>query len=195
MMAQFSPLTRRIVALGIAVLALFGLINLVLAPIYSVTAGSLSGLEDARFQKARLEAIAARPPLPRSDPVPEALYMPAPDRQRASDALIAAIGASASRYEIQLDSVTPVAPEPGRLATVGAAVAARGEQDKILAWINDLELGTPAIYFPTWSLAGQLDGAIPAAEGAPPPAPAMPAGGPLNLAFSGSATIVWEPRS
>lgn len=195
MMAQFSPLTRRIVALGIAVLAMFGLVNLVLAPIYSVTAGSLSGLEDARFQKARLEAIAARPPLPRSDPVPQSLYLAAPDRQQATDALIAAIGASAARYGIQLDSVTPATPEPARPATVTATVAARGEQDKMLAWINDLERGAPAIYFATWSLAAQPDGSIPAAEGAPPPAPAAPAGGPLMLAFTGNASIVWEPRS
>ena len=194
MMAQFSPLTRRIVALGIAVLALFGLVNLVLAPIYSITAGSLSGLEDARFQKARLESIAARPPLPRSDPVPQEFYLGAPDRQSASDALIAAIGASAARYEIQIDSVTPESPEPGRAATVSATVVARGEQDKMLAWINDLERGTPAVYFASWSLAAQPDGAVPAAEGAPA-VPSSPTGGPLILAFNGSASIVWEPRS
>jgi len=58
MMAQFSPFTRRLVAIGILILGLFGLVNLLLVPIYNLTAGSLSGLEDARFQSARLEAIA-----------------------------------------------------------------------------------------------------------------------------------------
>lgn len=207
MMAQFSPLSRRIVAIGIAVLALLGLINLVIVPLYGLTTGSLSDLEDARFQRARLEAIAARPPLPRSEPVPASLYVAAPDRQRASDALIAAIGGTAAGYEVQLDSVTPIDADPGRPETVGVRFTARGEQDKILAWINDLERGSPAAYFADWSLGPGSDGAaasvspaIPAAaseEGAPAatPPPAAAPSGQIQLMFTATATAIWKRPS
>jgi len=210
MMAQFSPLSRRIVAIGIAVLALLGLINLVIVPLYGLTAGSLSDLEDARFQRARLEAIAARPPLPRSEPVPASLYVAAPDRQRASDALIAAIGGTAAGYEIQLDSVTPTDADPARPEAIGVRFTARGEQDKILAWINDLESGSPAAYFTDWSLGPGTDGAAmsapaatavpPAAseEGAPTPPPPPPAASPsgqIRLLFTGTATAIWKRPS
>jgi hypothetical protein len=204
MMAQFSPLTRRVVALGIAILLVFGLVNLVLVPIYNLTAGSLSGLEDARFQNARLEAIAARPLLPRSEPVPSSLYLVAPDRQRAMDALIAAIGTAASRYEIQLDSVTPSDGEAGRSGTIMVSITARGEHDKMLAWINELERGAPAIYFPEWSLgAGEGPaapvGGPPPAEGAPSPLAPAPAAaaqsGPLLLTLNAKAVLVWEQGS
>ena len=208
MMAQFSPLTRRIVALGIAVLALLGLINLVIVPIYGLAAGSLSALEDARFQRARLEAIAARPPLPRSEPVPASLYLAAPDRQRASDALIAAIGGTAAGYEVQLDAVAPTEVDPGRPETIGVRFTARGEQDKILAWINDLERGSPAAYFADWTLGPGTDtpaasapaaiAAPPAEEGAPaapPPPPAVSPSGQIRLVLSGTATAIWKRPS
>jgi hypothetical protein len=188
MIASFSPLTRRVLALGILVLGLLGLLNLIVLPLHGLTADSLSSLEDARFERARLEAIAARPPLPRSSPVPDSLYLAAPDRQRASDALIAGIGQSAARYEVQLDAVVPMPPEPGREKTIAVSVGGRGEHDKLLAWINELERGNPAIHFAEWLLA-------PEGETAPvAPAPAVAAGsGTVRLAFNGTAVVVWEP--
>jgi hypothetical protein len=197
MMASFSPFTRRLVAVGIALLALIGLINLVVLPVYTLTASSLSGLEDARFQRARLEAIAARPPLPRSEPVPASFYLTAPDRERAADALIAAIGSAAARYEVQVDSIAPVAgADPARPGAIAVTVAARGEHDRLLALINELERGTPAVYFPIWKLEQTEAGAAPSVEGAPPPAlPAAAAGNsPLTLSLNATAVAVWEQR-
>lgn len=199
MMAQFSPFTRRVVAIGILVLGLFALVNLLIVPLYGLTAGSLSELEDSRFQRARLEAIAARPPLPRSDPVPPSLYLTAPDRQRAVDAMIAAIGGSASRYEIHLDNVAPLPPDPARPKAIALSFSARGEQDKILAWINELEVGPPAIRFGEWTLGhddGEAAGAAPVAT-APPEGPnpgtvPAPATGSTRLAFTATAAAVWE---
>jgi hypothetical protein len=201
MMAQFSPFTRRVVAIGILVLGLFALVNLLIVPLYGLTAGSLSGLEDARFQRARLEAIAARPPLPRSDPVPSTLYLTAPDRQRAVDTLISAIGGSAARYEIQLDNVAPLPADPARPKAIALSFSGRGEQDRMLAWINELEIGPPAIRFGEWSLgqdAGEGEGAAPLAASPPPPEGANPGGatapaaGATRLAFTATAAAVWE---
>jgi hypothetical protein len=196
MMASFSPLTRRLVAVGIAVLALFALVDLVALPVYALTASSLSGLEDARFQRARLEAIAARPPLPRSQPVPASLYLTAPDRERAADALLAAIGTVAARYEIQVDSMAPAAADPTRPGAIAVTLAARGEHDKMLAWINELERGAPAVFFPIWKLGQSEAGAMPAGEGAPPPVPPVGAAAnpALTLSFSAIAVAVWEQR-
>jgi type II secretory pathway component PulM len=208
MMAQFSPFTRRVVALGILILVLIGLFDLVLAPVYALAANSLSGLEDARFRRARLEAIAARPPLPASEPVPASLYLVAPDRQRATDALLAAISSSAARYEVQLDSVAPLGADASRGEAIAVTLAARGEHDKILAWVNELERGAPAVHFADWSLAP--DAGAPATPGAPPPAPpaaspdgdppppAAPVptapGAPVRLTFGATAVAVWEPE-
>ena len=200
MMAQFSPFTRRVVAIGILVLGLFALVNLLIVPLYGLAAGSLEGLEDARFQRARLEAIAARPPLPRSDPVPSTLYLTAPDRQRAVDALIAAIGGSAARYEVQLDNVAPLPADLSRPRAIALSFSARGEQDNVLAWLNELEIGPPAIRFGEWSLGqDSSEGAGAAPLGAPPaganpgaaavPAPAV---GATRLAFTATAAAVWE---
>jgi hypothetical protein len=196
MMTSFSPLTRRVVAVGIAVLALFALVNLVALPVYALTASSLSGLEDARFQRARLEAIAARPPLPRAEPVPASFYLTAPDRERAADVLIAAIGAAASRYEVQVDSIAPAAADPARPGAVTVTIAARGEHDRMLAWINDLERGTPAVYFLVWKLGQSEAGVTPAVEGAPPPIQPVgaAANSPLTLSFNATAVAVWEQR-
>jgi type II secretion system (T2SS) protein M len=204
MMAQFSPLTQRIVAVGIAILALLGAVNLALVPLYNLTAGSLSALEDARFERARLEAIAARPPLPRSTPVEASLYLAAGDRQQATDGLVAAIGAAASRYEVQLDSVAPVEAGANQPGAIALTLAMRGEHDKILALINELERGGPAVHFSSWMLvpdsgtSGPAVAPAPAEEGAPPaanPAPPIAPGAPLRLSFSATAVAIWERPS
>jgi hypothetical protein len=202
MIAHFSPFTRRVLAIGILVLGLLGLVNLVLLPLYGVTARSLSGLEDARFERDRLEAIAARPPVPRSEPVPDSLYLTAPNRQQANDALLAALGRSASGYEVQLDTVAPMPEDQARGKAIAVSLQARGEQDKILSWLNDLETGSPAVHFTEWSIAPEGEAAaVPAPaptaadpEGAPPAAPPSPGSGPVRLAFNGIAIAVWEQK-
>jgi hypothetical protein len=207
MIASFSPFTRKMLALGILVLVLLGAIQLVIAPLYALTANSLSGLEDARFRRARLESIAARPPLPTSAPVPASLYLTAPDRQRATDLLLATIGGSAGRYQIQIDSIAPLAPESSRGAAIAVTVAARGEHDKVLAWINELERGTPNVHFADWSLAPDSSApaaaagtgavmpgmAMPSSDGGAPTAAAAVPGATLRLLFGGTAVAVWEP--
>lgn len=211
MIASFSPFTRKVLALGILLLALLGAIQLVIAPLYALTANSLSELEDARYRRARLESIAARPPLPTAAPVPASLYLTAPDRQRATDLLLAAIGGAAGRYQLQVDSIAAVPAESSRGAAIAVTVVARGEHDALLAWINDLETGTPNIHFADWSLApdskppatgGQAAVSAPNIttdpEGAPAsaaPAPPATPGAPLRLQFGGTAVAVWERGS
>ena len=203
MMAQFSPFTRRLVAVGILILGLFALVNLLIRPIYGLTADSLSGLNDARFHRARLEAIAKRPPLPRAEPVPPTLYLSAPDREKAQDALVAAIGGSAAAYEIRVENVSPLPADPARPKAIAVAFRATGAQDQMLAWINSLEFGPPAVHFAEWSLAQVGEAAASAAPPAPaapvpPPAGAagepvaMPPVGVVQLALDGTAVAIWE---
>lgn len=208
MIASFSPFTRKVLALGILLLVLLGTFQLVIAPLYAFTANSLLGLEDARYRRARLESIAARPPLPTAAPVPASLYLTAPDRQRATDLLLATIGGTASRYQLQIDSIAAVPSGSSRGAAIAVTVVARGEHDNVLAWINDLESGTPNIHFADWSLApdskppaagGQSAAASPNIatdpEGAPPVVAAGTPGAPLRLQFGGTAVAVWEQGS
>jgi len=193
MTERFSPFTRRVLALGIAVLALLGLLNLVILPILGFTANRLSALEDARFRLARLEAIIARPPPERSAPVPASLYMNARSRQSATDTLISTIAASAARYEVHVDSIAPLEADPGRPKAIALSLAVRGEQDKMLAWINELERGQPAVHFATWSLGPDASGGDPAPL--PSAAPAQAPSGPVQLSFSGAASAIWEQVS
>ena len=208
MMATFSPFTRRLLALGILVLLILFALQLIISPLYALTADNLSALEDARFRRARLEAIAARPPLPTAAPVPATLYLTAPDRQRATDLLLATIGRSAGQYQVQIDSVAAVPSSSSRGAAIAVTVAARGEHDAVLAWINDLESGTPNIHFADWSLAPdtsppaacQQSAAVmpniaPDPEGGPAAPVAAAAGAPLRLLFGGTAVAVWEPAT
>ena len=133
---------------------------------------------------------------------PANLYLTAPDRQRAVDALISTVGGSAARYEIQLDGVAPLPDDPARPKAIALQFSARGEQDRILAWINELEAGPPAIRFGEWSLAqdgGEAAGVPPAAP-SPPPVPGgpnpgavtTPTPGATRLAFTATAATVWE---
>jgi hypothetical protein len=204
MIDQFSPVTRRILAVGIAILALFGLVNLVVAPVYGVTGRSLAALADVRFRLARLEAIKARPIPARSVPVPVSLYVAAPDRESATDRLIAAINDAAGRYGVEVDSATPLEPDPSRPKAVGVSLQARGGQDQMLAWINELERGEPAVHFATWSLSpnGEAPSAAtapgmvvdPEGIGATASSTSNPGGG-LQLGFTATAATVWERPS
>jgi|GEM_PF-6002894 len=208
MIASFSPFTRKLLALALLALLLLGAIQVIVAPLYTFTANSLSGLEDARFRRARLEAIAARPPLPVAAPIPASLYLTAPDRQRATDLLLATIGGSAGRYQIQIESIAALPEGSSRGAAIAVTVAARGDHDNVLAWINELESGAPSVHFTDWSLspdasapaagdqaAAVVPGMTPpvASEGVPLAAAPIARGALLRLRFGGTAVAVWEP--
>jgi hypothetical protein len=197
MIDRFSPLTRRMLALGGLVLALLVLVNLVLSPLVGLTGDSLTELDDARFRLARLEAIIARPAPPRSEPVPDSLYAAAPARQAATDRLISMINTTASGYGVQVDSIAPMDANPSRPKMIALSLVMRGEQDAMLAFINDLERGQPVVHFADWSLG---PGAQPAAAAADPEGqpgaipPATDPKGPSQLTFAGTAAIIWDKR-
>lgn len=179
MMTQFSPLSRRIIAIGILVLMLLLLIRL-LTPLASMMAESLSALEDSRFRLARVEAIRSQPAPSMGEEVPSDFYLIAASREIAADMLIATINAKAQQYEVRIDAIGLSDGVPGDAQRVDVSLTATGEQEKLLSFINDLEQARPLIRFGTWALAS-LD--------------QMPGDGstPVQLQFTGTAMAVWKP--
>ena len=156
MMNAFSPLTRRILALGLLVLLLLLGLRLVLAAVETVGA-SISELEDSRFRLARLEAIAARPAAPPAPALPSGLTFTAASAEEAGTAMVGALHAAAS--QIQLGAVAPLPTDPKNPQLVSLSVSAAAPEASLLAFIRDLEAASPSIRLRTWSIAPSAPGA------------------------------------
>jgi type IV secretory pathway VirB2 component (pilin) len=173
-MAQFSPFTRKLVALALLFFSLLGMMTMLILPLSHSLEARLSGLADARFRLAKLEAVAARPELPNAIPPPPGLTISASDAPQACEALRALIASQALRFQVQLESATP-APQIGPQHQVtGLTVALRGPEAQILAFISALETGQPLLRFGTWHLAREGANAGDNARPAPGTAPSLP---------------------
>jgi len=181
---QMSPLTRRIVALGILVLLLLGLLNLIVVPLFSAVSANAGALEDSRFRRERLEALQARPAPPPSQPVAPDLYFSSPDRDAAAAMVTAAINAAAARSQIAVENLAIQPEEAGAKQTLSLSLAARGNEEALVSFINEIERGQPLLRFRTWAIAGS------APAGAPAPSPA-----PAETRLTGTLLAVWSPPS
>ena len=156
MMDAFSPLTRRILALGLLILLLLLALRLVLGAVETVGA-SVSELEDSRFRLARLEAVAARPAAAPAPALPSGLTFTAANAEEAAAAMLAALNGAAS--QVQLGAVAPLPPDPQNPQLVSLSVSAVAPEANLLAFIRDLEGASPPIRLHMWSIAPSAPGA------------------------------------
>lgn len=183
MIVQFSPFTRRLIALALLFLALLGLLNLVVLPIAALISTGFSDLADARFRLARLEAIKERALPPEAPPVPMGLALIAPDEPQAVEQLRTQLTVLAARYQLRLEA-SPAPPSETPIAgRIALAIAVSGAQEPLLNFVNSLEQGEPLIRLKTWRLARDSGGAAGPASarsalqepapmpGSPPPPP------------------------
>jgi len=149
---QFSPLTRRLVAAGLAILLLLLLIQVVAMPVTGLLRSSLADLAASRARLERLEAISARPDQPHSKPAPPGLAIEARDTTSAGAALVNAIGAARQRAGLQALDISPAPSDPRHPDHVAAQIHCVGAMDAVLALANELERAHPLIRFSAWKI-------------------------------------------
>lgn len=152
MIEQFSPLTRRLVAAGLAILLLLVLVQAVAMPVSGLLRTSLVDLGASRARLQRLEAISARPDQPHSEPVPAGLAIEAHDAPGAGAALVNAIGAARQRASLQALDVSLAPGDPRLPDHVAAQIHCVGPMDAVLTLANELERARPLIRFSAWKI-------------------------------------------
>lgn len=151
MIDSFSPLTRRILAVGLLVLALLVGLRLIVLVAGSVGA-ALDRLEDSRFALARVEAVRARPLPPRSPPLSPGQFLQAESHAVAADAAAARIRDAATQNTVTLEGITPVPQDPANPRLVRLSFAARAAEPALLAFLQAVERDGPPLRLQGWSI-------------------------------------------
>lgn len=194
-MQQFSPGMRKFLALATLLLTLLLVWNIFVGPVASQMGASLTKLQDARFQRMRLEQLAAQPAPQQSEPLPIEILVVAETPEEASAQITAYLNGLATQNNLQVANITP------HLGLKGAKLLAFdltlvGEEVALVSFINELERGAPVIRLKSW----QIDG--PELTGGGSPVDAAAANDPANpnlsgnsndqsIRFSGQAVAAW----
>jgi hypothetical protein len=152
MMANWSPFTRRALALTILAFVVLGIANFVIVPVVGTISSAINELQDSRFRVARLEAIEGRPAVPNVQPVPSGLTIAATNRGAAGSLMAGALGAAATRTQVTLDPPT-VLPQDNQPRQVAISVGVVGSEAAVLSFVNALEAGQPLVRFRNWRFA------------------------------------------
>lgn len=174
MTEQLSPLTRRIVAIGLLVLVLLILVQWVVVPIIQTIGDQRDDLATLRNRHARLVATAKRL-LPDASTMPPGLAIGATDSTAAGHRLQALLAGSASIAHVAL-SPGNITALPGTAHLVGAEIVVGGTEAEVTRFVSLVEHGSPALRFRHWRLSPR-EGASDAVQ------------------FSGQVIAAWEPLS
>lgn len=157
MIERFSPLSRRILAVGILLLAIAAAIVLILLPISGALVTAREHLSDARFRVARIEALASRPPADPGRAVPADGLILALDEAAASASFSTMLSATAAQQGVAITSMA-VTRDPGSPKRLQGQLALSGPEVNVIKFIHAIEHGRPLVRFRTWKLAS-TDGA------------------------------------
>ena len=175
MMTGLSPLGRRLVAIGLLVLA--ALVGMTAIETFaSAPSAALADLEQARARSSRLEALLRRPsPLPTAA-IPASYYFQAPTHQAATALVAGRIGAVAASAGLPPPVLRPGPQASAAPNLLRVGIAAEGPEPVLLGFVGDLERGTPPVRLRSWRIL-RLEGeparvrleatAVAAWEGAP----------------------------
>lgn len=170
-LSQFSPLTRKILALGLLILALMLVWRLILSPVAMQMESSLTELDDARFQRVRLENLQARPKPEEAEALPADIVFSANSREEAALGLSGYISGLAAQNGLQVANITPrPGAETDKLLAFDLALI--GEELSVVRFINQAERGSPMIRFRSWQIEAGNDSDH-------------------NLQFSGQVVAAW----
>lgn len=151
MIEGLSPFTRKLLALGLLLLAMLLGVNL-LTGLIGTTGASVGALEDARFRLARLDALKAAPPPPKIEPLPRSSYFRAADAEAASELLVAAIQAASQSAQMPLEGATPLPADTGNGLLLRASISGAGPEAAVLGFVAALEREEPAVRLASWSV-------------------------------------------
>jgi len=152
MIDALSPLSRRLIAVSLLLLALITILNLVVVPLWQWNSDNLDDLALARTRLARMQAIMAAQEPAKGDPVPATAMVVAGTRDAASATLTAAVQASAARAQITPLAVAPVPPLGRQAGKIAIDISASGPETNLVELLADIESSSPAIRLERWSV-------------------------------------------
>ena len=157
MISQFSPLIRKILALSLLILALLLVWTIVLLPVATQMESSLTELDDARFQRVRLEKLQARPAPEKAEALSADIVFGSKSREEATSGLGAYISGLAAQNGLQVANITArPGEETDKLLAFDLALI--GEEVSVARFINQAERSAPMIRFRSWQIeAGNAD--------------------------------------
>lgn len=147
---QFSPITRRFLALALLFFAGYLLWILLLSPVTSQMGASLTKLEDARFQRMRLEQIQARPEIKQTEPVDAGYLAQAASTEEAQTNLQNQIAAIATQNSVDLMITARPLTKGSQL--IAFDISASASETSITRFINNIERGNPAMRLRNWQI-------------------------------------------
>ncbi len=174
MIDQLSPFTRRILALTLLGLLMLGAVNLLLLPVSGLIRSRLDHLADIRFERARLENVAARPSPAAGDAVPQDLYIHAASEKAAALQLSSLITQGAQTAGVTVEQVTEVLSDPPYSRLVATQLRVNGAELPMMRFLNAVESGKPLVRFVQWKLS----------------APQGPDG---SMQLDATAAAAWQP--
>ncbi len=187
-MQQFSPITRKFLAVAILFLTLFAVWSLVLSPIAAQMDVSLTKLSDARFQRERLEAIQARPEPESAEAIPAGMILRAKSREEANTQFGGYLSNIAAQNGLEITAIAS-RPDTKGSKLVAFDLALTGEEVGVAQFINTLERGNPVLRLRTWqidsaSIVGISDMPVDGETGGSSPSRS-------NIRFSGQIVGAW----
>lgn len=193
-MQQFPPRMRKFLALACLLLTLLFAWNIIIAPVAAQMGASLTKLQDARFQRMRLEQLAAQPAPQQSEPMPIELLAVAATPEEASAQISNYLNGLAAQNGLKVANITPHSGLKGaKLLAFDFALV--GDEVALVKFINTLERGAPMIRLRSWQIDGPelAGGGSPADMAAVDPANTIQ---PENfndrtIRFSGQAVAAW----
>lgn len=151
MLGQFSPGMRKFLAIAVLILGLFLIWTLLLSPVIAQMEASLTKLQDARFQRIRLERIDARAIPQKAQPITAGILVTAKTREEATTQIGAYLNNLAVQNGLQVANITP-RPGTGGSKLIAFDFALTGEEISVMRFINNLERGSPAMRLRSWRI-------------------------------------------
>ncbi|MEP3226282.1 MAG: hypothetical protein ABJO01_09925 [Parasphingorhabdus sp.] len=191
---QLSPAMRKFLALATLLFVSLFIWNVIITPVAAQMEASLSKLQDARYQRMRLEQLAAQPAPPRSDPLPAELLAVAATPQQASAQISSYLNGLAAQNDLQVANITSHSGLKGaKLLAFDFALI--GEELALVRFINALERGAPMIRLRSWQIDGpdMAGGGTPEDLTVPDPAISIQQDSftDRTMRFSGQAVAAW----
>lgn len=169
MMDSFSPVSRKIIAVGLLFLAVTIFASFIFVPVVSTAYSDLARLQRLRSELARQREIALTVLPENVTPVPRQMYISAPTISRALALLSGDVSLAAARRGIEI-RVRPAPSSTARApSTIAMQIEARGDANALLLFLNDIERGPRLVRFSSLTLS-----VMPMAAGAPRSVQAIP---------------------
>lgn len=137
---SLSPLLRRILALGLALLAALLLWSVAVAPVVEAVSASRNAFAESRFRLARLQRMADAPPPPAPPAQLQGQIFRAPDRKAAEARLTALLRDLAQRQQLRLEAAA-VPASAGQPGVIDCEIIVEGPAAMLTQWLYAIESG------------------------------------------------------